>query len=271
MSNDKSSRRFRRGYTIYMIALAGLFLLALVGLWIFLARFQAKTDTKTEAETQQAAVEQAQKDQAEAERRAPQLAFESWLSQMTPDAWTELWYAEHPDSIDLKDSVRTEMAALFGADTVKAFKASDYTAAAPVYVLKDGDATLARITLSGGGTSWSVAKTELLVTGTKSASVKVAVGSKVYCNGVELSSEYASEPSSTFDYAPLADVLVNPTSWVTYTVNGLFTDPVLTADPPAGYQVTETAEGDFLLCLDDAAGQPYRDKAVNVVKAYLYY
>ena len=108
--------------------------------------------------------------------------------------------------------------------------------------------------------------------GTKSASVEVAVGSKVFCNGTELGSEYAGEPQNNFSYEPLKDKLINPVSWTTYTVDGLLIEPELTADGRrAGCSVTKTAEGDFMLCLDGADAEKYTTRAVSFVKAYLTY
>ena len=112
---------------------------------------------------------------------------------------------------------------------------------------------------------------ELELEGTKSASVEVAVGSKVFCNGIELGSEYAGETQNNFSYEPLKDKLVNPVSWTTYKVDGLLIDPELTAESPEGCSVTKTAEGDFMLCLDGAEAEKYTTRAVNFVKAYLTY
>ena len=139
------------------------------------------------------------------------------------------------------------------------------------YVLKDGDEALAKITLSGSDVNWAVSDVELELEGTKSASVEVAVGSKVFCNGIELGSEYAGETQNNFSYEPLKDKLINPVSWTTYKVDGLLIEPELTAEPPAGCSVTKTAEGDFMLCLDGADAEKYTTRAVSFVKAYLTY
>ena len=119
--------------------------------------------------------------------------------------------------------------------------------------------------------NWSVTDVALLLKGDQSASVRVATGSRVYCNGTQLGDEYITDSSSYFRYEPLRDKLVNPVTWNTYTVDGLLLEPSITVDPPAGAVVTETAEGDYLLCLDSEAGKPYRDKSVAFVKAYLFY
>mgnify|MGYP005958055751 CR=1 FL=1 len=212
-----------------------------------------------------------EKQHAEAVRQAPQRAFEAWLASYTADDWTNLWYEKRPENIDGRDRVRAYMEERFGSGSVQAFRSLDYTDEAPAYVLKDGDEALAKITLSGSDVNWAVSDVELELEGTKSASVEVAVGSKVFCNGTELGSEYAGETQNNFSYEPLKDKLINPVSWTTYTVDGLLIEPELTAEPPAGCSVTKTAEGDFMLCLDGADAEKYTTRAVSFVKAYLTY
>ena len=267
--NRKKKGGFRKGLLTYVLVVAVIFLAALVVLWVALARFQKNKDAEKAAEAEQNAIVLQEKQHAEAVRQAPQRAFEAWLASYTADDWTNLWYEKRPENIDGRDRVRAYMEERFGS--VQAFRSLDYTDEAPAYVLKDGDETLARVTLSGSDVNWAVSDVELELEGTKSASVEVAVGSKVFCNGTELGSEYAGEPQNNFSYEPLKDKLINPVSWTTYTVDGLLIEPELTAEPPAGCSVTKTAEGDFMLCLDGADAEKYTTRAVSFVKAYLTY
>ena len=262
---------FRKGLLTYVLVVAVIFLTALIVLWVALARFQKNKDAENAAEAEQNAIVLQEKQHAEAVRQAPQRAFEAWLASYTADDWTNLWYEKRPENIDGRDRVRAYMEERFGSGSVQAFRSLDYTDEAPAYVLKDGDETLARVTLSGSDVNWAVSDVELELEGTKSASVEVAVGSKVFCNGIELGSEYAGETQSNFSYEPLKDQLINPVSWTTYKVDGLLIEPELTAEPPAGCSVTKTAEGDFMLCLDGADAEKYTTRAVSFVKAYLTY
>ena len=262
---------FRKGLLTYVLVVAVIFLAALIVLWVALARFQKNKDAENAAEAEQNAIVLQEKQHAEAVRQAPQRAFEAWLASYTADDWTNLWYEKRPENIDGRDRVRAYMEERFGSGSVQAFRSLDYTDEAPAYVLKDGDETLAKITLSGSDVNWTVSDVELELEGTKSASVEVAVGSKVFCNGIELGSEYAGETQSNFSYEPLKDKLINPVSWTTYKVDGLLIEPELTAEPPAGCSVTKTAEGDFMLCLDGADAEKYTTRAVSFVKAYLTY
>lgn len=269
--NQKKKGGFRKGLLTYVLVVAVIFLAALIVLWVALARFQKNKDAEKAAEAEQNAIVLQEKQHAEAVRQAPQRAFEAWLASYTADDWTNLWYEKRPENIDGRDRVRAYMEERFGSGSVQAFRSLDYTDEAPAYVLKDGDETLAKITLSGSDVNWTVYDVELELEGTKSASVEVAVGSKVFCNGTELGSEYAGETQSNFSYEPLKDKLINPVSWTTYTVDGLLIEPELTAEPPAGCSVTKTAEGDFMLCLDGADAEKYTTRAVSFVKAYLTY
>lgn len=266
----KKKNSFRKGLLTYVLVVAVIFLAALIVLWIALARFQKNKDAENAAEAEQNAIVLQEKQHAEAVRQAPQRAFEAWLASYTADDWTNLWYEKRPENIDGRDRVRAYMEERFGS-SVQAFRSLDYTDEAPAYVLKDGDEALARITLSGSDVNWTVSNVELELEGTKSASVEVAVGSKVFCNGIELGSEYAGETQNNFSYEPLKDKLINPVSWTTYKVDGLLIDPELTAEPPEGCSVTKTAEGDFMLCLDGADAEKYTTRAVSFVKAYLNY
>lgn len=267
----KKKNSFRKGLLTYVLVVAVIFLAALIVLWIALARFQKNKDAENAAEAEQNAIVLQEKQHAEAVRQAPQRAFEAWLASYTADDWTNLWYEKRPENIDGRDRVRAYMEERFGGSSVQAFRSLDYTDEAPAYVLKDGDEALARITLSGSDVNWTVSNVELELEGTKSASVEVAVGSKVFCNGIELGSEYAGETQNNFSYEPLKDKLINPVSWTTYKVDGLLIDPELTAEPPEGCSVTKTAEGDFMLCLDGADAEKYTTRAVSFVKAYLNY
>ena len=269
--NRKKKGGFRKGLLTYVLVVAVIFLAALIVLWVALARFQKNKDAEKAAEAEQNAIVLQEKQHAEAVRQAPQRAFEAWLASYTADDWTNLWYEKRPENIDGRDRVRAYMEERFGSGSVQAFRSLDYTDEAPAYVLKDGDEALARVTLSGSDVNWAVSDVELELEGTKSASVEVAVGSKVFCNGTELGSEYAGEPQNNFSYEPLKDKLINPVSWTTYTVDGLLIEPELTAEPPAGCSVTKTAEGDFMLCLDGADAEKYTTRAVSFVKAYLTY
>ena len=265
----RSKRRFRRGLTAYVLIVLALIIGTLVYEWFALEKSQAKLDAEAAEEAARKAAIAEQQAHEKAVYRAPQLTFEAWKENADASYWADLWFAENDSPFDSRETVVDYMTQRFQA--AEAFRAMDYTAENPVYVLKDGTDTLARISLTGSELNWNVSDVELLIKGTESASVRVASGSTVSCNGIELGSEYIVSSDSYFKYEPLRETLVNPVSWDTYEVSGLLLKPELDVVPPAGGIITETAEGDFLLCLDKEAGKTYQDKAVAFIKAYLFY
>ncbi len=265
----KKKGRFRRNLRIYVIVMLALIAAILAVLWVFLSRFQAKKDAEDAEKARIQAELAEQKAHEAAVRRAPQDAFDAWLAGTSPDTWTDLWYAEHEDPLESREMVLGYMEEHFSA--AEPFRAAEYTPEAPVYVLRDGDLSLAKVSLFGSDVTWSVADAQLLLEGKENASVRAFTGSKVYCNGVELGAAYAGEVESTFDFEPLADKLVNPVGWQTYSVSGLLMPPTLTAESPSGSTVTQTENGDFFLCLDEAAGKTFVDRSVGFMRAYQYY
>lgn len=235
-------------------------------LWQFLEDSQAEMDQQA-AEKAALAERQAYE---KAVYQAPQLAFEDWQAGLTADYWTDLWYAKASSDLDARESVQEFMAERFAPNAIEAYKSSGFTDETPVYVLKNGEDTLARITLAGSELNWRVSEVELLIEGTCSASVTVADSCRVYCNGKEMTGEYTQDAESHFHYDPLKSRLKGAVTWVTYSVDGLLLEPELTVEPPEGYSAILTEEGDYLLGLagDTSA---YTNKSVKFVRAYLYY
>ena len=273
-SSKKRKRRkkrnaFKKALRTYVIILSVLIVAICAVLWVFLSRYQKDRDAEAEALRIQQEELYRQQEEAETIRRAPQKAFEAWLASTNPDYWTDLWQNERSQPLESREIVRNAMERHFSA--AEPFRASEYSAQAPVYVLKEGDQTLARIYLSGSDANWTVSQVDMVLEGTESASVQAITGSHIYCNGVELGQEYVTDSESSFEYAPLSNQLVNPVSMLTYTVDGLLEPPVLSADPPEGHNLVQTEDGKFLLTLSPSEGDVYKQKAVDFVRAYLYY
>lgn len=259
----KKHRRFLIGLAIYAAVLLAVSGVLQIRLWQFLKGSQAEMDREAAELAAQQAYEKAL-------YRAPQMAFETWLSGRTADFWTDLWYDKASSGLDARESVRKYMAEHFAPDAMEACKAVGFTDEAPVYVLKSGEDSLARITMTGSELNWRVAEVELLIEGTHSVSITVADSCHVYCNGNEMGEEYAQAAESRFSYGPLEKRLKEAVTWVNYSTEGLLLEPVLTVEPPEGYGAIQTADGDYLLGLagDTSA---YTNRAVGFVKAYLYY
>lgn len=259
----KKSKWFLIVLTLYVVIL-----LAVSGglqrsLWRYLEDSQAEMD-------RQAAELAARQAYEKALFQAPQLAFEAWQSGLTSGYWTDLWYAKAPSDLDAQEAVQEFMAERFAPDAIQAYKATEFTDETPVYVLKNGEDTLARITLSGSELDWSVLEVELLIEGAYSACVTVADSYHVYCNGKEMGREYTEDAGSRFRYEPLEDQLEGAVTWVSYSVEGLLLEPELTVEPPEGCTAVQAEDGAFLLGMAEDAGA-YMDKSVQFVRAYLYY
>lgn len=260
----KKRRWFPIVLAVYAVILLAVTVFLQISLWRFLRSSQAEMDREAEERAAQQAYEKAL-------YQAPQLAFENWQSGLTAGYWTDLWYDKAPNGLDVREAVQKFMAERFAPDAVEAFRAAGYTDAAPVYVLKNGEDTLARVTLAGSGLDWSISEVELLIEGSCSASVTVADRCHVYCNGRELGGEYTEAAESRFHYELLEDKLEGAVTWVSYSVEGLLLEPELTVEPPEGCNVIRTEEGDYLLGMDEKDAGAYTDSSVTFVKAYLYY
>ena len=265
---DTAPRRRKRSWFLIALAVYAVVLLAVSGylqisLWRFLKSSQAEMD-------RQEAERAAQQAHEKALYQAPQLAFEAWWSGCTADYWTDLWYAKASNGLDEREAVQGFMAERFAPDATQAFKATGYTDNAPVYVLKNGEDSLARVTLAGSELNWSVSEVELLIEGSCSAAVTVTERCQVYCNGRKLGGDYGETAGSRFRYGPLEGRLKGAVTWVSYRVEGLLLEPELTVEPPEGYGLIQTEEGDYLLGMAEGTGS-YTDSAVEFVKAYLYY
>lgn len=272
--SSPKSKRFRKGLIVYLCILAAVLVIALAVLWFILGNYQKNVDAADAEKARQEQLVEEQKAYEKALFRAPQLAFEEWYAQTSADYWTNLWFATKAGPLDSETAVRAEMETVFAPEAVTCYKAAEYTGGAPAFVLKNNEGkTLARVNLSGSELVWNVTDVELLVEGSISRSVTTAAGVKVFCNGVELGSEYASEPTTNTPdvLEDVSGMLVQPTSWVEYTVSGMLTEPEFTVETGDGYSVTETESGDFLLKLESDNSYLYQDKAVAFVKAYEYY
>ena len=259
----KKSKWFWIALALYLAVLLAVSGFLQNSLWRFLANSQAELNQQEADRAARQALERAL-------FQAPQLAFEDWQGGLTADYWTDLWYAKASSGLDVRESVREYMAERFAPGSIQAYKAAGFTEEAPVYVLKNGEDTLARVTLSGSELDWRVSEVELLIEGACSASVTVADSCRVFCNGREIGPEYAENAESRFRYDPLENRLEGAVAWVSYSVDGLLLEPELTVEPPEGYSLILTEEGDYLLGPAGDTGT-YTEHSVNFVRAYLYY
>lgn len=214
-------------------------------------------------------------DQAEAEEKAlfqaPQLAFERWRDEQTAEDWLERWYAvSPPNDMEPREWLTGYLDRLFSPEDSQAYKDRSYSAAAPVYLIKNGDQSLARVSLTGQGLNWTVSDVELLMDGGKTAVVTVPNSCSVTFNGKPLDASLRQPAESLMQYDLLRDELETPVTWVSYTVEGLLAEPEVTVTPPDGFELMQNDDGAYLLTLASDGGD-YADRAVSFVRAFLNY
>lgn len=265
--NKKSSSRFKRGLTVYLIVLTLLFAAALFVLWKFLEGYQSKVDQEDLAEAQQQAQEIYNRDVHE----APQLAFESYVSSLDAEFWTNKWYEANPQSLDDRTQMTELMTELFFGEGFACYKKDDFTQEAPVYILKNGETELATVRMTGSGLDWSAGETVLLLKGSESASLEAPSGCTVYCNGTALDESFRTESHSYFDSDEFRDQLVNPIEWATYSVSGQYFAPQLTAEAPADRTIYTTEDGITGYVLSADAAEAYQRQGEEFARTLLYY
>ncbi len=262
-----SRRRFKKGLRIYLLILTLLVAGTLGVLWNFLDGYQENQDIRA----REAAELAAQKAHEKAVYQAPQRCFEQFMDGTDAAYWTDEWFTAHPDSLDVREKVLAEFETLFCSEETARYKAADFNAEAPVYVLKNGDRELAEISLAGSELDWTVKEVTLKLEAEESASIEVPAGCSVYCNGVKLDPAQASDPHSYFEMDELEGSLVEPIQWSTYTVEGLLFPPELTAESPADRTLFTDEEGNMRYILSADAAAPYQKQGEEMIKTLLYY
>jgi hypothetical protein len=153
-ANRRPGRGFRTGFIIYILLLLVIFAAALFLLRSYLARFQQEKD--------EAAVKAAYELTV---ARAPQRAFELFLEETAPEDWRSAGAPRIPAASTTRRAcaARWSGCSRARASTPGRRRASPRRAGLP---LKNGDLPLAEVTLSGGGTEWTVETVEMLLRGT---------------------------------------------------------------------------------------------------------
>lgn len=271
--NKKPHRKvsFKKGLIIYLTTISVLLFGVLIYLWISLSNYQKDYELQQEEESRQMAEMKAEKEHQEAVRRAPQLAFEGWYQFYTVDQWTALWFETYPDSLETEEHVYAYMEAIFDKDACECLRSSNYSPETPEFVIKNGDQTLARITVEGSDTSYKVTNVSLEFQGEVSSSITVPQGSEVFLNGCPLPAEMAGPAASYFQLESKRDELISPVLFVTYTATGLLDEPVWGYHVDEGYYVTTAEDGSYLLNMNDDLGEYVTRRAVSFVKSYLNY
>lgn len=269
MAKAKKKRRssFGRGLYIYVSIVCFLVGLALIFLWLNLHRYQQNKD----AERAEKARLEAQADYEKAVARAPQLAFEDFVANADAQTWADAWYSTHPANYDDPAQVLALMDEEFSAPDLSYWRAADYTDEHPRFAIRSGDRPLAYVTLSGSGLDWSVSSAEVLLEGGEEASLLAPEGYTVRCNGQILDPNSGEAEIRLYDMADYEDLIVDPIHWVTYTVAGQLSKPVLTAEAPADRPISVAEDGSVFYVLPDEEAETYQNRAEKFIYSLLYY
>lgn len=262
------ARRKPKWFRICLLVYLGILLICTgylqIKLWVFLDQSQTEMDL-------QAAEQASRKAFQDALYQAPQRAFETWRSAQTGEQWTYLWYAKGgANAMETRERVSAYLDGLFAPGATQAYKDPAYTAEQPVYLIKNGDLPLVRVTVSGKDLAWSVSNVELLVAGDKSVSLTAPDNCVVRVNGTPLEAQFRQPAESSIQYDTLKQLLQEPVTWSTYTVGNLLAEPEITVEPPAGCTVFQNEEGRYLLAPTEDL-TPYLEESVQFVKVFLNY
>ncbi len=263
----KKRSKFAWGLNVYASLLVFVFGIGVIVLWLFLHGYQQDVD----AEAARKAEQERRAAYELAVSRAPQLAFEDYISKANAETWTDAWYASHPSHYDDRAQILALMDERFSDEGVSYWKASDYTDETPRYVVRSGDETLAKLTLSGSGLDWAVTEVDVPLAGDEEASLLVPEGYTVRCNGHVLDPGSAEQETHLYDMEDYADLLVNPMHWETYTVHGLLSRPVLTAEAPLDSPIFTADDGTVFYVLSGEEAETYQKRAENFIYALLRY
>lgn len=263
----KSKKRFQKGLRIYLLILSLLLCGALAVLWTFLSRYQDRQDKLA----QEAALLAQQQAHEKAVFQAPQRCFEAFLEGTDAAYWSEEWFKAHPDSPDVKEKVQEKLNELFFGENTVCYKAKDFRADVPEYVIKNGEEQLATVQLQGSELDWSVKAVTLDLEGKESASLEVPAGCTVYCNGVKLDSPADADSHSYFEMSELEESLRDPIRWFTYRVEGLLLPPELTAEAPADKTLVTNEDGSMRYVLSADAAAAYQKQGEQMIRTLLYY
>lgn len=270
--SEKSSGFFRF-YKIYIAVISVLLLGVLAFLWIKLMSFQKNYEND---KLQMLAVTQEEYEESSEEKeKNAQQCFDNYLKGMSIDEWVRLWYEKYPDKLDDKDAVAAFISEKILSSGYECYKASGYSVAAPQYYLIDGKTPLALFELTPKGNSYEVSNVQILICGDEVLTADVPSNCALYINGSEVLDTYKTGSGKEYSAANIAEDLVNPVTFDTYSIEGLIAVPDMSAikasSKVSGNDAQVAVDGRFYEVLDKVASIEYQNKAMDFVQSLLAY
>lgn len=266
MHNQKRKKKknnFKKAFIIYISILIVLIAGTLVFLWMSLADYQQGIDLQ-EADGQKDTLL----------KRAPQLYFEEYLSNLNEETLTDLWFEENPDSLSQREDIENILKETgFFSSSYECFKASDYSENDPKYLVKTNGEPFMEVSLFGSGTEWSVYNVHFLISKDEESdsSYKVPSDTTLMINGIEVSKdniEFEEAVKAPKDYE---ESLINPISFATYTLQDLLNDPVIEVTGTKPYILTELSPKEYCYILPEEHADSFIKKANDFVRSLLHY
>lgn len=257
----RSFKAFKNGLLIYIFILLFISIGILTYMWISLSSYQKKVDE-----------ENAAKEYSTNLQRAPQLYFEDYFANLSEDDWIDIWYENNPYKYNSKDEVRSFLKENILTCDKTLFKSADYFEAAPVYLLKCNDESIARFYLEGSALDWKVTKRELLLQGQNSSTIEVPNGTILSINSAPVDESFVTKEGHSVNVPSYKDQLNNPVSYSVYTVENLIAECDFNVESSNdNLDIVTDDSGVYCFALKSDAALSYKDKADKFIKALLYY
>lgn len=253
--------QFKKAFIIYMSVLSILLLGILTLLWISLSKYQESVNEKQSSADYELQV-----------RRAPQLLFENFYSNLDREALVELWFKEYPDSFSTRKDIEEyiDNSGIL-ASTCSFYRASDYTVDSPKFIVKQNELPVMEVSLIGQNTDWEISKVHFPIVKETSLSILVPSDSSLLINGKLVSSEYISKEYSVIGPKDYSESLINPISYSTYQIDEELNEPELVINTDTSYELFQKSDTEYVYALSSEAESSYIEKANAFVRSLLRY
>lgn len=249
---------FKKTYLIFLSVTLILVAGVLVFLWIKLDNYQQESQAADAS--QEAFSDEISGSLVESEKAAQQY-FIDYVDSLSIDEWVYMYRASYPESLDSDGVITAFIQREILPSKSNKFRAADYTASSPKFIIVKGDSALASFTLSPNGDSWQITESSVLAKGDQSLTVTAAGNCEIRVNGITANVNSTSEESATLE--ELSEDLVNPVTLSTYTIDGLIS-------PDSTVEVVgAVCTGDTFYYETDPTCIELQTKAESFIKAIL--
>lgn len=263
--NKKHKKRyFKKGIIIYLSLLLIVTISVWILLWNKLSSYQAGIDNANNLQELE-----------KIEKREPQLLFEAKINSMALEDWRLIYNASYPTDYNREDDITNLLNTAFATsepDKLSYWKAPEYTESAPIFLVRNGDADVARFYLARNTDSWEISNIKLSIDpfmNNESYTITIPADCELTCNGKIVSSDLQT-PADSFSLDGYEDSLTGNISYCSYTIDGLLNEPVVdVVYSDSNYSLTKDFEGNYYLAISD--GSSYQTAAQSFVDSLLYY